>query len=90
MLVFQDREGAAPQNAPSINGNASTTLNGILYFPKSEVRINGSANVTSQCLMIAAARITIFGNTNMSSFCPSGQSNDVVVANTIGGVRLVG
>lgn len=88
MLVFEDRysEGTSRND---INGNSSTILNGTLYFPISNITFSGTAQVTSQCLMIAANTITLTGTTNMSSFCPSGSSEDTTVATTIGEVKLV-
>ena len=64
MLVFEDRNGTST-NKNNINGNTSTVLNGTMYFPKSNVDFAGTATVTSQCLMIAAATINITGNANM-------------------------
>lgn len=88
MLVFEDRnsEGTSRND---INGNSTTVLNGTLYFPVSNITFSGTAQVTSQCLMIAANTITLQGTTNMSTFCPSGSSEDTTVATTIGEVKLV-
>lgn len=72
MLVFEDRDSPGSDGRNVINGNAATVLNGKIYLPKSDLRFSGTATVTSACLLIAAARITLEGNTNMTSFCPSG------------------
>lgn len=88
MLVFEDRNSQGT-NKNDINGNASTVLNGTLYFPVSNVTFSGTATVTSQCLMIAANTITLTGTTDMSTFCPSNSSEDTIVANTQGQVKLV-
>jgi len=88
MLVFEDRSsGGTSKN--NINGNASTVLNGTIYLPKSNIDFSGTAKVTSQCLMVAAATINITGNANMSTFCPAGSSEDTTVANVVSKVRLV-
>jgi Flp pilus assembly protein TadG len=88
MLVFEDRESEGT-NRNTINGNASTILNGTLYFPVSNVTFSGTASVTSQCLMIAANTITLTGTTDMSTFCPSNSQEDTIVANVGARVRLV-
>ncbi|WAT18417.1 pilus assembly protein TadG-related protein [Aurantiacibacter sp. MUD11] len=90
MLVFEDRDGpGAGTNGHSINGNAATVLNGTMYFPNSEVFFAGTATVTSQCLMIASARITITGTTDMETFCPADSSEETTVVSTAAKVRLV-
>ena len=70
MLVFEDRTSQGTTNKNTMNGNASTVLNGTIYLPRSDITFAGTATVTSQCLMIAASRITIQGSANMSTFCP--------------------
>jgi hypothetical protein len=89
MLVFEDRASSG-NTGNLINGNASTTLNGTIYLPRSNIRFAGTAGVTSQCLMIAARTITITGTAQMETFCPAGVVNETVVATTIDAVRLVG
>lgn len=89
MLIFEDRNSQGTNNSNTINGNAATVLNGTIYLPRSSMDFTGSASVTSQCLMIAAATIKITGTANMSSFCPAGMQEDTVVANEISKVKLV-
>jgi len=88
MLVFEDRESEGT-SLNDINGNASTVLNGTLYFPISNVTFSGTATVTSQCLMIAANTITLQGTTDMSTFCPPTSQEDTIVGNIGARVRLV-
>jgi hypothetical protein len=88
MLVFEDRASTGT-NKNNINGNTATVLNGTMYFPVSNVDFSGTATVTSQCLMIAAATINITGNANMSTFCPAGSIEDTIVANTVSNVKLI-
>lgn len=88
MLVFEARDSTgSSQN--KINGNASTVLNGTIYLPKSGLEFSGTASVTSQCLMIAAADITLTGTANMTTFCPPDLTNDDVVTTEISKVKLV-
>ena len=90
MLVFEERTGSsATGSGNKINGNADTVLNGTIYLPKSGIDFAGTASVTSQCLMIAAATINLTGTTNMTSFCPADQVQDVTVVDTKPTVTLV-
>lgn len=89
MLVFEDRASQGTNNRNSINGNSMTILNGKIYLPKSDVTFNGTAGVTSACLLIAAKNITLGGTTNMSTFCPSGMEHDDEVTTGRATVKLV-
>ena len=88
MLVFEDRSSEG-SNRTKFNGNANTVLNGALYFPNSGVDFAGTIGVTSQCLMIASATITITGTTDMATFCPGNSSEDTTIVSTAAKVRLV-
>jgi len=88
MLIYEDPDSDG-NTGNMINGNAQTVLNGTIYLPKSNIDFAGTASVTSQCLMIAAATITLTGTTNMTTFCPSGVNNDTTVASTESSVKLV-
>lgn len=88
MLIFEDpSSGGNSRN--KINGNSSTILNGTVYLPVSNLDIQGSAGVTSQCLMLVASTITLTGNVNMTSFCPPDMNEDTEVLSTKDRVRLV-
>lgn len=89
MLVYEDRASPGTRNRNSINGNSNTILNGKIYLPKSSVTFNGTAGVTSSCLLIAASNITLQGNTNMSTFCPDGMSHTDTVSTGVATVKLV-
>jgi len=90
MLIFEDPNSQG-NTGNKINGNSDTILNGTVYLPKSGLDIQGTAGVTSQCLMLVASTITISGNAAMESFCPAGQelSDDDAVLQTNDRVRLV-
>lgn len=89
MLVYEDRASQGSDGRNSLNGNADTVLNGKIYLPKSDIRFSGSASVTSACLLIAAANITLEGDANMTSFCPPGMSNVDEVTTGRAKVKLV-
>lgn len=89
MLVFEDPESEGTNNRNVLNGNASTVLNGTIYLPRSEVTFSGTATVTSQCLMVAAGRVTITGTADMETFCPAGMNEDTEVVSGQAKVKLV-
>ena len=89
MLIYEDRASQGTNNRNTINGNSETVLNGKIYLPKSDVRFNGTATVTSACLLIAAANITLEGNTNMSNFCPPNMTVTDEVSHGAATVKLV-
>jgi Flp pilus assembly protein TadG len=89
MLIYEDRASQGSENRNTINGNSDTILNGKIYLPKSDIRFNGTAGVTSACLLIAAANITLEGDTNMGSFCPPGMVNTDEVSSGAATVKLV-
>ncbi len=90
ILVFEDPASPGAQaNHNVINGNAATVLNGTIYLPVSHVRFGGTASVTSQCLMVAAANITLFGDLDMTTFCPPGQAIEEEVSTGSASIKLV-
>jgi Flp pilus assembly protein TadG len=88
MLIFEDPNSSG-NDSDLINGNASTVLNGTVYLSKSELTFEGTASVTSQCLMLAANTLHISGDTNMTTFCPAGEESEVQVGSLAGTVKLV-
>lgn len=89
MLIFEDPNSKGTKNKDRLNGNSKTVLNGTVYLPNSNLVIDGTFDVTSRCLMIAASQITIQGDADLSTFCPAGMEETVTVANSKGSVRLV-
>ena len=89
MLIYEDRNSQGSTNRNRLNGNTATTLNGKIYLPKSDITFDGTARVTTACLLIAAAQITLQGTTNMSSFCPPGSQETDQVSSGVATVKLV-
>ena len=89
MLIYEDRNSQGSNNRNKLNGNSATTLNGKIYLPKSDITFDGTARVTTACLLIAAAQITLQGTTNMSSFCPPGSQETDQVSSGVATVKLV-
>ncbi|MCA1662500.1 MAG: pilus assembly protein TadG-related protein [Novosphingobium sp.] len=88
MLIFEDPTSSG-RTGNSVNGTAGAILDGAVYLPKSDITFNGSFEVVSRCLVIAANTITIQGDANMTSFCPVGVTNTVSVGGGVTAVKLV-
>ena len=89
ILVFEDKNNKKNGSDVThiINGNANTVMEGTIYLPANEVRINGTADINSQCLLISPYEITVLGNAYLETLCPTDDSlNGGYIK---GGVRLV-
>ena len=71
LLFYQDRR-AADSGVIKVNGNASSKLQGALYFPGQELQYNGASGMITDCLQLVGLRLTFSGNTSISNNCPSG------------------
>ena len=89
ILVFEDKNNKKNGSDIThiINGNANTVMEGSIYLPVNKLRVNGTANINSQCLLISAYEITVLGNAYLETLCPV---DDSLSGGYIkGGVRLV-
>lgn len=86
MLVFESRTNNPTQDH-IINGNSDSLISGSMYFPKSNVRINGTADIDSSCLQITAWTITVLGNADLNTRCATDQTNSA--GSGAANVRLV-
>ncbi len=77
MLVFEDRNNNAPNPGHILNGNSNSLIEGLIYLPTGNLRINGTANVAAQCLQISAYTINILGNATLETLCPTSASTSV-------------
>ena len=55
----------------TINGNASSFLQGAFYFPSQQVHFNGTAGMSTNCLQLVARRVYYSGNMHISNSCPA-------------------
>ena len=84
MLVFKHRDNGGSH---ILNGNATSVIEGVIYLPSGDLTVNGTANVTSQCLKITAYTITVTGTADITTLCPS--NKDTVTGTAAARVRLV-
>lgn len=87
MLIFEDRNNNAPSPGHTLNGNSNSLIEGLMYFPKGELTVNGTANVSAQCLQISAYKIKILGNAKLTTLCP--QDSTLSVGSSTASIRLV-
>jgi hypothetical protein len=71
ILFYQDRR-AQDSGSNTMNGNASSKLQGALYFPSQEIAFSGTSGMITDCLQLVGLRLTFSGNTSIANNCPSG------------------
>lgn len=71
ILIYQDRR-AVDSGTNTINGNASSSLQGAIYMPSQAVSFSGDSGMNTQCVQIATRRVTFIGNNNIANSCPAG------------------
>ncbi len=67
ILFFQDPVTASSctNNCNTINGGASTTFEGVMYFPDQTIKFTGGNENTSTCLQIVALSVEFTGNSDV-------------------------
>jgi hypothetical protein len=86
VLIYQDRR-AVDSGTNTINGNASSKLQGAVYMPSQAVSFSGGSGMNTQCIQIATRRVTFIGNNNIVNNCPSGSGSSAFTGTR---VQLVG
>lgn len=74
MLIFEDHD-SNPTSSHIINGNSNSLIEGTIYLPTSDARVNGTADINSGCLQITAKTITVLGNATLETRCDASQTN---------------
>jgi len=85
VLFYQDRR-ALDSGTNTINGNASSVLQGAFYFPGQAMSFSGTSGMTTNCVKMVSKRVTFIGNSNIVNQC----DNTGVDKFTATLVRLVG
>jgi hypothetical protein len=72
ILIYQDRRASNSGGANNkINGNSTSIMEGALYFPNQEMRLNGSGGMTFTCGQFVARTVTFEGTGSISNTCGS-------------------
>ena len=67
LLLTQSPNASNSTNANVINGNASSTFDGTIYFPKQEVKFSGTSGAQTKCAMVVARRVNFEGNADIQN-----------------------
>jgi hypothetical protein len=81
VLFFGDRQHVGAKH--TINGNASSRLNGAVYLPTGDLDYSGNYGGINNCTQIVARRITFIGNSTLSVNCTAAGTRRIAVAETI-------
>jgi hypothetical protein len=72
ILIYQDRRASNSGGANNkINGNSTSVMEGALYFPNQEMRLNGSGGITFTCGQFVARTVTFEGTGSITNTCGS-------------------
>lgn len=89
MLIFEDPN--SPGNSGSkLTGATNFDINGVIYMPKSELKLAGNIQATANCMMVMSSKVQVAGTADLTTLCPIGETHSVVVGNGGTRVRLVG
>lgn len=83
VLFYQDRNDSGYQHV--INGNSSSSFDGAMYFPSSEVKMLGSGAATGGCLQLIADTIYFSGTSSFEHNCATSGTTQIDI---VGGVSL--
>ena len=87
VLVFEIPNEGLARPDHQINGNSDTLMEGLIYLPSGEIKINGTGKVSAQCLQISAWKIRVLGTADLETLCPTEDTTSV--GSAIADVRLV-
>jgi len=65
ILFYQDRNAPYMLTSSMINGGTTGSINGVFYFPSSEIDFLGGSSVGSSCMLIFGAKVTFSGNSDI-------------------------
>ncbi len=85
-MLFFDKDNTSDFD---INGNATLDLNGVLYMPSREVKINGNMSSGSRCIMLVSDTFWITGSANLTNFCAPDSDGGMQIGERIATVRLI-
>ena len=88
LLIFEDPD--SPGNDRNrLTGNSSSSYNGTIYLPKSNLVLVGNPRGATQCVTIAARTLEIGGTASLSSMCPDATTPRHSLASQDETVRLI-
>lgn len=85
-MLFFDKDNTSDFD---VNGNATLDLNGVLYIPSREVKINGNMSSGTRCIMLVADTFWITGSANLTNFCSPDGGGGMLIGDRTATVRLI-
>ncbi|MEY4237511.1 MAG: hypothetical protein RL339_112 [Pseudomonadota bacterium] len=85
-MLFFDKDNTSDFD---INGGATVDLNGVLYMPSREVKINGNMSSGTRCIMLVSDTFWITGSANLTNFCAPDGGGGIQIGERLASVRLV-
>lgn len=85
-MLFFDKQNTSDFD---INGLATLDLDGILYMPSREVKVNGNMSTGIRCIMLVSDTFWITGSANLTNFCSPTGDGSIEIGNRPASVRLV-
>ena len=73
IAIFGDRNAPTTLTS-SFSGNATSTVNGVIYMPKQNVVFNGNGASNPTCSQIVSYTLTLHGNSSFSNNCSAFQN----------------
>ena len=67
-ILFFQEDGFSTESV--INGGSDMAVDGIFYFPSGDIRFNGNAGQSADCLLLIANRVKMSGATAIKNNCP--------------------
>lgn len=75
IAIYQDRDAPSTSGSGLItntmNGNASMTIEGVVYFPSQRVYVNGTGSSSNGCMNLVARQVAFSGNSAVVNTCPT-------------------
>lgn len=95
MLIFEDpnspgNSGSKLTGATNFTNFTNFDINGVIYMPKSELKLAGNIQANANCMMVMSSKVQVAGTADLTTLCPIGETHSVVVGNGGTRVRLVG
>jgi len=69
ILFYRDRR--AENIEIKINGGASSSITGALYFPSSDITFAGHAEMNVECMQMVGQKLKFGGGANVTNVCPA-------------------
>lgn len=77
VLFYQDRR-ALTGTTNTVNGNASSKLQGAIYFPSQNLQFSGDSGMITDCVQLISRNITFIGNNAISNSCPADSGSPTI------------